>query len=274
MQASNDVWQRFILEVLNNGELLNSIGGVFLLIGAYLSDGFMKIVKSLCKKILGKLEEKEPEVKEEEKEVEEAEDKSKHSITPGYSADTVMISTRLVELRQVLECDRISILQFHNGSCFSLSNPMFKLTSTYEALNRGFASASNTLKELLVSNYSDFVSPLLLEHQPINIQGVEEVDLCKRDTDPSKCTLANQAIRIIEYYQYDLAFSAFRFIMEDLGASLFYAILLKTPKEGYPLGILLLQYRDEDDARKHVQEHTCELCAIKHALQTILYKPS
>lgn len=254
MHDSN-VWSRFLLEVLSNGGLLNGLGGTFILIGAFLSDRFKQLVKSLCIKLLESMKPAEVPIP-----------KPSHTPDKQYATNSENVQQELIELKLKLKCDRAVVLQFHNGSMFSRSNPMVKMSCTSESLGKGFASSTGILKDLLVSNYINLVHPFL-NNGKSDTPGVTKVDACPT------CALADRAICIVEFVCGRLPFGPLRFIMDELGMSLFYGALLQSP-HGDPIGLIILQYKDDDNARELIQAHTCDICEAKHHIQALLYKPS
>ena len=66
----------------------------------------------------------------------------------------------VVTLRSQINSDRVSIFQFENGSRFSLSNPTWKITQTYESVSDGRMYFSETIKREPVTQLLEMVIPL------------------------------------------------------------------------------------------------------------------
>lgn len=251
-----------VLETLCQPEALTALGTAVFGLGAY----FNKRVKKLIKGVITALYKFAVGGEEKEQEGSAGEP---HVLTAQFSQDTTRIQDYLEELQDRLDCARVSILQFHNGARFSLSNPVFKCSTSFEAISEGFAPSSPMMREMLVSIYTTFISPLMLSTAP-PLPGVKEEPLCKNPN--GGCPIVDVPLRIISYRRDDLRPGPLRIVMHDLGMEKMYAILLSVPDKG-PVGVLTIQYHDETDADKMMTENACELCKTKQYIQSILYRP-
>lgn len=140
------------------------------------------------------------------------------------------IDNTLAVLRDNTHADRVSIYQFHNGEEFSVHNPIFKFTCSHVFLELGVSPDSNAVKRLLVSNYMDFIGPLVSDE--FMRPGITRIK-----TDKS----APITTRIIKYDLENMHFSATRYLFDSLGVDVLYAIPLKSRK-GNVIGLVCFQY--------------------------------
>ena len=86
---------------------------------------------------------------------------------------TVQIQKEIEELRQMLNADRVQVLEFHNGTDFS-TRKGYKMDCTYEALKYG-----NEPTRLLLQNYPTTMLPIfiskLVEDKEYFVNNVEEI---------------------------------------------------------------------------------------------------
>lgn len=254
-----------VLEVLCKPEAITALGGGILAAFAY----FNKRVKTMLKRIITALYKFIIGNENKEEDKKGLTDGEPHVLTEQFSHDTDRIQRYLDDLQDMLECSRVSILQFHNGARFSLSNPVFKCSTSFESISAGFAPSAPIMKDMLVSIYTTLINPLMLTPAP-QLPGVKEEKLCKKPTEG--CELADIALRIISYTRDDLRPGPVRMAMHELGMEKMFAILLSVPEKG-PVGILTIQYHMEEEADKLMQTNVCEICKIQKYVQSILYQP-
>lgn len=256
---SNDVdFYSLIIQWLKDPAVLSTIGGAFAAVGALINKGVMAIVKKIGKYIKSIFIRKGPIC---------------HPIDEEYSRGGLELNRILEKLRLKLDCARVSIIQFHNGHKFSLSNPVFKLSATFEALSSGFVPTYNHVRELMVAPFINIVAPLILSNNPVNVPGVYEIDKCKKDSDFGSCQKSLLPLRILKINRDELAFCSFRTLMETLGVEAAYAVLLTSP-DGGPIGLLLMQFYKREGSKEKVQTATCDICSTKHTIQNLLYVPA
>lgn len=166
-----------------------------------------------------------------------------------YNIDNI-----LAVLRDNTHADRVSIYQFHNGEEFSVHNPIFKFTCSHVFLELGVSPDSNAVKRLLVSNYMDFIGPLVSDE--FMRPGVSRVDF---EIDEE---------RIIKYDLHNMNFSATRYLFDSLGVDVLYAMPLKS-KKGNVIGLVCFQYlTTASDIFSQVDKH--DLCSKVMRIQHIL----
>lgn len=259
-----------LLQVLCEPTLLTTVGTALVAIGAYFSKSVKIVLRNIFKglyRMLGGGELKDPD-KLDDKKTEEKPAGSPHAVTPEFVQDASRIQNQLDELQGILDCSRVSILQFHNGVRFSMSNPVFRFSTSFEAISAGFAASSPKTRDMLVSINMTLVNPLMLT-VPITIPGIKEEAFCKKNTEG--CALVEVALRLVSYTRDDLKPGPVRLLMEELGMEKMYATLLSVPDKG-PIGILTLQYHEMEGSDEIVAKNICEICRIKQYIQSLLYK--
>lgn len=193
-------------------------------------------------------------------------DRDRHVMTEEDVKMYTEIFTMLENLLTTLDCTRVSVLQYHNGDNFSLSNPMFKLSVTYEAIANGIAPTVKELSDISVSTIPSFFQPLFLPDS--HIPGVKEEKFCSK---ADGCQLRELPFKLISYTQNKLKLGPVRLTMERFGVEKMYACSLITPT-GALIGALVIHYRESEGADASVKKHICEICKTQQYLQTILYR--
>lgn len=70
------------------------------------------------------------------------------------------VQETVIILRDNLHADRVAIFQFENGSRFSLSNPTWKITQTYQSVAEGRAYVVDYLKQEPVTSFIEMIIPM------------------------------------------------------------------------------------------------------------------
>lgn len=258
-----------LLQVLCEPTLLTALGTAIVAFGAYFNKTVKIVLRNIFKGLYHALSDKEEKPKEPDSTEPAAQPaNTPHALTPEFTKDASRIQNLLEELQGIMECSRVSILQFHNGVRFSLSNPVFRFSTSFEAISAGFAPSSPKTRDMLVSLNMTLINPLMLT-VPITIPGIKEEAFCKKNTEG--CALAEVALRLVSYTRDDLKPGPVRLLMEELGMEKMYATLLSVPDKG-PIGILTLQYHDMEGSDEIVAKNICEICRIKQYIQSLLYK--
>lgn len=266
MQTSNIDIYKILAQLLQDPAVLGGLGSGVLSVGLYLSNGAKAVIKSIFTGIVNAFKERKNNKKEEGK-------GKDHTPPIGYSRNGLEIHKVLENLRAKLDCSRVSILQFHNGHHFSLSDPVFKMSTTFEAIAPGFVPSSTEFRELLVANHINVVAPILLPNNPVAVPGVTEVDTCLKDKQLDACQRSLVPLRIVKVKRDDIAFGAFRTVMDRLGIEAAYAVVLLSPIRE-PFGLLLIQFHDLNGSRNTIQTSTCDICVAKHTIEALLYTPA
>lgn len=259
MQDNDPGFYSSVLQLIKDPVVLNTLGGIIITAGAAANRSvinfFSKVWSWWTKKF------------------HKTNGSGYHELTTEYSRGGLQILTLLENLRAQLGCARVSVLQFHNGHRFSLSDPVFKMSTTFEAIEKGFVPTSEYIRELLVANYINIIAPVLLIDNPVIVPGVFEVDKCVKDEKLAACQKATTPLHIMKIKRDDLAFCAFRTLLDNLGVEAAYTVLL-TSNENGPIGIMLIQFNKLEGSKEKVQQATCAICSAKHTLQNLLYVPA
>lgn len=118
------------LGIGHNMEIYEVVALILIAIGAFLYQGFKKHYMNMLTKWLEKW----------------FKDKFKgEDISKEFSE----IQERMVELKTILEADRVVIDQFHNGSNFTNQKPLWKVTRTYEICSSGVSYESLKIQNVM-----------------------------------------------------------------------------------------------------------------------------
>lgn len=88
----------------------------------------------------------------------------------------------LVELRVTLCASRCYVMQFHNGQVFTSQDPVYRMSCTQEAVDRGLAPVQPELQSILVHQVWQEIAPLF--GQTTGLPGVERVHQEDHPTHP------------------------------------------------------------------------------------------
>lgn len=159
--------------------------------------------------------------------------KKHHSPEPEDMKRYFSIDNTLAVLQDNTKADRISVCQFHNGESFSVHNPIFKFTCSYEFLTPGVKPAASVVQRLIVSHYMDLIGPLYSDDFLRN--GAEHYDT----TD--KCDECDEIPRMIRYEASNMTYNQTRYLFEGLGVDVMYSVPLFDTK-GKLMGVINFQY--------------------------------
>ena len=128
MQGNESDFFSIVLQLVKDPAVLNTIGGIIIAVGAAANKSVTNFFSKVWHWGSKKFRKSNVPVY--------------HEVTTEYSRGGLQILTLLVNLRANLGCARVSILQFHNGHRFSLIDPVFKMSTTFEAIEKGFVPTS------------------------------------------------------------------------------------------------------------------------------------
>lgn len=245
-QAS--IWQG-LLSVLTDPAFISALGSFIVLLATALSKNARDWVVDKVEKYKARRRIQEMEA---------------HAIPRDYAEVGMKIVHKLTELREAVDCSRVAILQFRNGSMFTLSAPMFRVYGSYESLRNGVAPSNNYFKELLGTNLIELLAPLLSTEIPIPGTTVITGQCAKGNNCPNN----NRCPRIIKYETDQLPYCTLRFMLEEAGIRTMYATLLKSGDN--PIGVLVSHYLVKFDAAKLITPKLGEVCAAVHYIQSLL----
>lgn len=126
----------------------------------------------------------------------------------------VKIQSRIENLRESLDADRIQILEFHNGTDFT-TRKGYKMDCTYEALKFGNASVKNTMQNYPTTMLPVFTD-IMVENKTYFVDNIADI---------SKDDMSTYAMKV------------------NMHVTAFYDSLLENDNEE-PIGILAVQYKN------------------------------
>lgn len=85
------------------------------------------------------------------------------------------VNDAVVELRCTVSANRVNIYQFENGNRFSLSNPTWKITQTYETVSDGKMYFSDTIQRAPISHFLELLIPLFSPNEKYT--GIEKINV-------------------------------------------------------------------------------------------------
>ena len=129
---------------------------------------------------------------------------------------TLQIQKEIEELRQVLNADRVQVLEFHNGTDFS-TRKGYKMDCTYEALKYGNEPTRNVLQDYPTTMLPVFINNLI-ENQEYFVSNIEDI------IDEDMSTYA---------------------MKKNIHVSSFFDVVLEL--NNAPIGILAVQYVEPTD---------------------------
>lgn len=125
----------------------------------------------------------------------------------------IEIITRMEELKELIDADRVQIYDFHNGEHYANGRSALKISCTYEVVRAGINATQQFLQAIPLSCIPHFTKKLL-NNNSFEVSNLEEL----KDIMPSTYNLKKQ-----------------------FGVKSFYDIILNN-KEGEPIGFLGIQY--------------------------------
>ena len=90
------------------------------------------------------------------------EKKSREGLIARIKKDEI-VHFALRVLRRLYNCDRIFIIQYHNGGNFYTESPMQKSTMTYERCSDGLEKLSDKFQNVLVSHFTWYIKNMIDE---------------------------------------------------------------------------------------------------------------
>lgn len=245
-----DFWQGLV-KIFTDPAFLSAVSSVILIMLATLSQNFKNWVNQLIKKW------------EAAKELRRAE---KHVIPHNYLPQSLGINARISKLRESLDCSRVAILQFRNGSMFTLSSPMFRVYSSFESLRPGVKPSADCFKEKLGTTILELLAPIL-GAQPTLVAGTKLVDHAAHPR-PHQCPIPGCCPRVVQYNADELPYCTLKFMMEEAGVSRMYCVPLKSNNN--TIGILAIHYLINVDTVDKIEENLHEICDTVQRVQAAL----
>ena len=100
---------------------------------------------------------------------------------------TLQIQKEIEELRQMVNADRVQVLEFHNGTDFS-TRKGYKLDCTYETIKYGNKSVKGLLQNYPTTMLPIFMNKLIEEKQYI-VRNIEDIAECDTSTYSMKLNM-------------------------------------------------------------------------------------
>lgn len=242
------IWQN-LLELLADPAILGALGSFFITLLAFFSKAVKNYILKLLSTLKRKLTPKGP---------------VEHVIDEHYCTTSLMIHDQIATLRNTLDCSRVAVLQFRNGTLFTLSAPMFRVYCSYEALRPGIKSSCSDFSERIGTTIIEFLGPLL--NNNVKMPGVQEVKACKLAN--TACPRTATGFNILKFETDHIPYCEFQCMLRQAGIRVLYAVLLKSGTN--PIGVLTMHYLVEQDADKLITPHACTTCEVAHTIQTLL----
>lgn len=147
-------------------------------------------------------------------------------LTNTYASLYRDVNVELIELRSKLNSSRVEIFQFENGSRFSLSNPVWKITQSYEVVAHGIQYCADCIQRVQVSHLLELVEPFFFDE--VKTPGI---DLVK---DSEDCKIAKYDVDKIPPCR-------LKYEKINRGVEIFYESSLKD-KNGAIFGLITVGY--------------------------------
>lgn len=112
-------------------------------------------------------------IKRQEKEKTKKDNKNYGEQIKTENTYTLQIQKEIEELRQVLNADRVQVLEFHNGTDFS-TRKGYKMDCTYEALKYGNEPTRNILQDYPTTMLPVFINKLI-ENQEYFVSDIADI---------------------------------------------------------------------------------------------------
>lgn len=182
-----------------------------------------------------------------------------HVISENDLKSQKSIQDNMAELRGIFGADRVTFWQFHNGTSFSMANPQFKASTSYESCDNSAEVESTHMDGVLVSTLTQVVCPVYGscdDSKPY----VTEVDVQLKKVHTHKV------------YRFDvdtMDTCVFTNLMKESGIKTVYATAV-ADTDNNPLGILTVQFSnhtgDKFDKSKYIEAMYDARDAVSHKL--------
>lgn len=195
-----------------------------------------------------------------------------HSPEPTYTRKHFGLFASFRDLRIKLDSIRVSVYQFQNGQCFSVGDPVWKVTCTNEQVATGYTFDSSKIRDIIASNLIDFINPILEDQVKLS-SGISYIDFCSSYKDEKQCSKIPRPLRFTRFDIERMPYSLYKVIMEDQGTGITYATTLISAQGNRPIGIFCIQYVEDttlEDADASIKEHMCDICECIMETQFLL----
>lgn len=101
--------------------------------------------------------------------------RSRKKLVGQIESDTLVYQT-IKQFKHDYYCDRVYIIQFHNGDNFYTESPIQKASATFEICSTGLERVSDKFQNVLVSHYSWYINEAIKKQMFFyNINDVDDV---------------------------------------------------------------------------------------------------
>jgi len=170
-----------------------------------------------------------------------------------------LVRDKLLELKVTLEADRVHISQFSNGSSFTNTKPIWKLSRTYEVCDAGVTYEAENYQNIMAITVWPILSSIFVKGEKTlrvtNNQCEEHGKQCERP------------LGVYKYIVDDIHDSNVKFALKECGIKWF----LQSPivdKDEIIVGVLNIEFMDLE--RKQI--NYCEICQTTQEISYILNK--
>jgi len=170
-----------------------------------------------------------------------------------------LIRDKLLELRIKLDADRVHVSQFSNGSSFTNTKPIWKVSRTYEICDAGVTYEAENYQNIMAISIWPIISSIF-----------GGIDKSTRVTNNQCEEHGNKCERPLGVYKYivdDIHDSNIKYSLKECGIKWF----LQSPivdKDENIVGILNIEFMDL--SRKEI--NYCEICQTTQEISYILNK--
>lgn len=184
-----------------------------------------------------------------------------HDPFDGYKINNEYLEIRdkLIELRVKLNADRVHVSQFSNGSSFTNTKPIWKLSRTYEVCDNGVTYESQNFQNVMAITIWPTLSSLFTDSL---ITKRVTNNICEKHG--KKC---ERPLGVYQYNVEDIHDSNVKFALKEYGIKWF----LQSPLLDTNLnvvGVLNIEFMDEQNE----EINYCEICQLAQEISYILNK--
>ena len=164
----------------------------------------------------------------------------------------------LSELRVLIDADRITLLQFHNGQEFLPNNPVWKLTGTSSA--RADGVSDELINGLLIARVLPLIDPIITGVTDNEFSEIP--DTCSRCPNNRQCEEKNR--RIVGFDVNKMSGYS-KYFLEKRGTNYCYLAAL-TSHDKKIFGVLLVEYYDPITGKEKTTRIIQTICTFTSKL--------
>jgi len=184
--------------------------------------------------------------------------------TPYTMIRDSAICTTLIEMRVVLNCDRVFIFRFHNGEEFSPSEDIWKMTCTHEIVRPGVTYESSKVHGLIFSKVSKLIAPVFTGQSTCS--GVHKVGKCSVCMQKDDCARNHRNVICVQVGGVPSSYE--RFFLEEQNVKT--AIFAGLVKNGNVFGIVGAHFTGDEVSGDQLDRAIDMVCSSSSAIQHII----